>query len=257
MGLQISSALTLLFAFLAYVIPIFGGWWADVHVGRYKAIIVGVLICGIAHIIQVIGAVPSIHAKGTANSAPPFILGILLLAIGAGIFKPNIAPTVLDQNRQQKPYTKSLPSGERVIVDPEATTTRTMLIFYGFVNVGAFYMLATTYTEKYVGYWLSFLLSGAIYFMLPVLLAVVYKRTYKEPPSGNSELSHAFKITWTALVQNKFQMWKSDFWEAARPARLREQGITVEWTDTAVKDVARTVGMLQRSYTMADAPRLL
>lgn len=243
MGLQASSGLTLLFIFLAYVIPIFGGWWADVHVGRYKAIVVGVAICGIAHIIQVVGAIPSILQKGAANAAPPFIIGVLLLALGAGIFKPNIAPTVLDQNRQKRPYTKKLQSGETVIVDPEATTTKTMLIFYGFINVGAFYMLATTYAEKYAGYWLSFLLAGIIYFMLPVLLVAAYKKTYKEPPSGSSELTQAFKIISTALRQNRFRVWRRDFWDAAKPGYLQENGIVVEWTDNAVRDVARTVGM--------------
>lgn len=243
MGLQAASGLTLLFIFLAYVIPIFGGWWADVHVGRYKAIIVGVAICGVAHIIQVFGAIPSVLQRGASNSAPPFIIGMILLSIGAGIFKPNIAPTILDQNRQKKAYIKTLKSGERVIVDPESTTTRTMLIFYGFVNVGAFFMLATTYAEKYVGFWLSFLLAGAIYFLLPILLFAVYKKTYKQPPAGSSELSRALKISGVALRQNKFQVWRKDFWEAAKPANLREKGIVVDWTDINVRDVSRAVSM--------------
>lgn len=202
---------------------------------------------GVAHIIQIIGAIPSILQKGAANAAPPFIIGLLLLSLGAGIFKPNIAPTILDQNRQKKPYIKTLSSGERVMVDPEATTTRTMLIFYGFVNVGAFYMLATTYAEKYVGYWLSFLLAGLIYFMLPLLLAAVYKRTYKEPPSGSSELSQALKIITTALHQNRFQIWRNDFWDAAKPGHLQKKGIVVDWTENAVKDVTRTIGMIRTS----------
>ncbi|KAJ5151106.1 uncharacterized protein N7482_010358 [Penicillium canariense] len=241
MGLQAASALTLLFVFLSYIIPIFGGWWADVHVGRFKAIAVGVFICGVAHIIQIFGAIPSVLQKGKANAAPPFVIGLLLLSFGAGIFKPNIAPTILDQNRQKKAYVKTLKSGERVIVDPEATTTRTMLIFYGFVNIGAFYMLATTYAEKYVGFWLSFLLAGIIYFLLPILLFVIYKRTYKQPPAGSSELSEAFKIIGTALRQSRFQFWRKDFWEAAKPANLRERDITVSWTDNAVRDVSRAV----------------
>ncbi|KAE8381763.1 hypothetical protein BDV26DRAFT_301030 [Aspergillus bertholletiae] len=148
MGLQASSGLVLLFAFLAYILPILGGWWADVYVGRYKAICVGVVICGIAHLIQIFGALPSVLQKGTAHSAPPFIIGLLILALGAGIFKPNIAPTILDQHRHKTAYTKVLKSGEKVIVDPELTSSRTMLIFYGVVNIGAFYMLATTYAEN-------------------------------------------------------------------------------------------------------------
>jgi dipeptide/tripeptide permease len=211
-------------------------------VGRYKAICVGVAICGIAHIIQIIGAIPSVLQKGPAHAAPPFILGLLLLAIGAGIFKPNIAPTILDQNRQQKQYTKVLKTGEKVIVDPELTATRTMLIFYAFVNIGAFYMLPTSYAEKYVGFWLSFVLSGAIYFLLPVVLALVYKKTYKQPPSGSSDLTKAVKIISTALRRNKYRVWRKNFFEAAKPTVLAAEGIQVDWSEKLVDDVRRTLG---------------
>ncbi|KAJ5412765.1 hypothetical protein N7465_005070 [Penicillium sp. CMV-2018d] len=215
------AELTLLFVFLSYVIPIFGGWWADVHVGRYKAIMVGVVTCGVAHVIQIIGAIPSVLQKGPSNAAPPFILGLLVLAIGAGIFKPNVSPMVLDQIRQTKPYTKQLKSGEKVIVDPDATRTRIMLIFYGFINIGALFMLATTYAEN---------------------------RIHKEPPSGGHELTQAFKITTIALKQNKFRVWSTKFWDAANPDNLRSKGITVGWTRDAVSDVARTLGKSTKLY---------
>ncbi|EEA28837.1 MFS peptide transporter, putative [Talaromyces marneffei ATCC 18224] len=240
MGLQAASGFVLLFQFLAYIIPIFGGWWADVKVGRYYAIVVGVLICGLAHIIQIFGAIPAVLQRGTSNSAPPFIIGLLILAVGAGIFKPNIAPTVLDQTLHSKEFVKTLKSGERVIVSPELTATRTMLIFYGAVNLGAFYMLATSYAEKDVGYWLVFLLSGIIYFLLPILLFVMYKRTKKSPPSG-SDLTSAFKIVGTALKRSKFQFWKKGFWDSAKPSVLAQQGITVSWSDKLVDDVKRTI----------------
>jgi dipeptide/tripeptide permease len=249
MGLQASSGLTLLFLFLSYVVPIFGGWWADVHIGRYKAICIGVVVCGVAHIVQIIGAIPSVLQKGTAHAAPPFIIGLLLLAFGAGIFKPNVSPLILDQNPHKKAYTKTLKTGEKVIVDPEATTNKIMLLFYGFVNVGAFFMLATTYSEKYIGFWLSFLLAGIIYFLLPILLLAMYKRTYKRPAAGSSEVSQAFKIIMTALRQSKFQLWRKDFWDRVTPSRLQEKGIIVNWTDKAVKDVSRTVGKFDSPST--------
>ncbi|KAJ5445780.1 hypothetical protein N7491_001862 [Penicillium cf. griseofulvum] len=101
------------------------------------------------------GSIPSILQKGPSNAAPPFILELLTLAIGVRIFKQNVSPIILDQIRQTKSQTKHLKSGEMVIVDPDATAARTMLFFYGFMNIGAFGMLAT-YAEKYIGYWLSF-----------------------------------------------------------------------------------------------------
>jgi dipeptide/tripeptide permease len=46
MGLQVANALVLLFKFLAYCFPIFGAWIGDTKIGRYPAILLGVLICG-------------------------------------------------------------------------------------------------------------------------------------------------------------------------------------------------------------------
>ena len=63
------------------------------------------------------------------------------LTCPSGIFGPNIAPTILDQIMHQREYTRILKSGEKVIMDPEATIQRVMLIFYGLVNLGAFFAL--------------------------------------------------------------------------------------------------------------------
>lgn len=123
---------------------------------------------------MVCGAIPSV-LQAAGHGIAPFMVSLWILAIGAGIFKPNIAPTILDQYRHQKPYTRVLKSGEKVVVDPEATVQRIMLIFYGMINVGAFckcsyistlwvshqicgthadkktVAIATTFSEKYVG----------------------------------------------------------------------------------------------------------
>jgi hypothetical protein len=73
------------------------------------------------------------------------------------MFKPNISPILLDQIPVTVPVTKTLKkTGEKVIVDPEATTERVMLWFYLLINVGGFMAVATSSTAKYVGWWVSF-----------------------------------------------------------------------------------------------------
>ncbi len=67
------------------------------------------------------------------------------------MFKPNVSPLLLDQVKTTVPKVITLSSGERVIEDPESTTTRVMLWFYLMINVGGFMGIATTYSEKYVG----------------------------------------------------------------------------------------------------------
>lgn len=81
-GLQFSNAFTLLFMFLAYVTPILGAWIADTRLGRYKTIAIGVAICGVAHIIMIIGGIPSVIQAG--HAVGPFILSLLILAFGTG-----------------------------------------------------------------------------------------------------------------------------------------------------------------------------
>jgi POT family proton-dependent oligopeptide transporter len=234
---QFASALGILFTFLAYVMPLFGAYIADTRLGRYKTIVVGVIIGGVAHVIMIGGAAPSLLRAG--KGIAPFMISFFLLAIGAGIFKPNVAPTVIDQYTHQFQYTKVLKSGEKVIVDPERTIQRIMLVFYAMINIGAFFSIATTYTEKYVGYWVAFLEPGIVYFLLPVVLAVVYNKTIKRPPMG-SELTEFIKIAWTVVKVNKGRFWAKDFWEKAMPDTLAERGVHVTWSEKAVDDVRRT-----------------
>ncbi|KAH6888130.1 POT family-domain-containing protein [Thelonectria olida] len=241
-GLQFASAMVLLFNFMAYLFPILGAYLADVHIGRYKAIMLGVIIGAVAHVIMIGGAAPSLLQAG--HGLAPFIVSFFLLAIGAGIFKPNVVPTVIDQYTHQKEYVRTLASGERVLVDPETTVQRIMLIFYMCINVGAFFAIATTYVEKYHSFWLAFLLPAIVYTLLPVLLLWRYNKMVKAPPRG-SDLTNFAKIIGQAFKQNKGKFWAKDFFEAAKPANLSARGVQVSWSDKAVDDAKRTLYVCQ------------
>ncbi|KAI1435836.1 POT family protein [Xylaria sp. CBS 124048] len=237
LGLQTASALVLLFTFLAYIIPIFGAWWADVKIGRYAAIVYGVLIGALAHVIMIGGAAPALLKAG--KGVAPFLVSFFVLAIGAGIFKPNVAPTLIDQYEYQRQYTKVLASGEKVLVDPETTVSHIVLIFYAFVNIGAFFSIAVVYIEKYRGFWLAFLAPGIVYFLLPVLLAVMYNRTIKKPPIG-SDLTNFIKITMSALKQSRGNVFAKTLWHNVQPTTLAAQGVAVPYSAKAVADAQRT-----------------
>ncbi|KAK2668684.1 MFS transporter superfamily [Fusarium oxysporum f. sp. vasinfectum] len=241
-GLQFASAMVLLFNFLAYVIPIFGAWLGDTKTGRFRAIMYGVIIGGVAHVIMVGGAAPAVLKAG--NGLAPFMVSFFLLAIGAGLFKPNVVPLIVDQYTDQTEYVKTLKSGERVIVDPETTIQRIMLIFYMCINVGAFFMIATTYIEKYVGFWLAFLLPGIIYILLPVLLMWRYKTLKRAPPQG-SDLNNFFKIVGLAFKENKGRVWAKNFFESVKPLVLAAKGKTVSWDSQAVEHSRRTLSACQ------------
>ncbi|KAJ7452210.1 MFS peptide transporter [Mycena latifolia] len=230
-GLQYASGVTTAFTFVAYVVPIFGGWIADTRLGRYQTIIYGILVGFVGHAIMTGGAAPSVLKAG--HGVVPFHIGYWILAIGAGIFKPNVAPTVLDQYTHQKPYVMTTKKGERVIVDPEMTIQRIMTIYYGFINIGAFYAIASTYAEKFVGFWLAFLLPNIIYFVVPIIFMGLRKKMVRKPPQG-SELT-------TFLKSYGSPSRRTRFLGKVRPARLTAEGLPVNHSDKLVSDIKRTL----------------
>lgn len=258
-GIGFSVPMGLVFAFLGCTVPIFGGWLADAKIGRFRTILIGVVVCGVAHIIIICGAIPSVLQAG--KGMPPFIISALLLAIGAAIFKPVVLPMILDQYSHQKvsppllcccmnddrdantprqPYTKVLRSGEKVVVDPETTVQRITLVSYGLCNLGVFLGIATTHAEKYVGFWLAFLLPGIVFFLLPPLLWYVKKKLIRYPPNGSAWVN-MYRVLKTATSQGKSKLWRKGFLDAAKPSVLSNSGmIQITWTDKDVEDIKRT-----------------
>lgn len=160
------------------------------------------------------------------------------------MFKPNVSPLLLDQVANTKPIIKVLKTGERVIEDPEATTERVMLWFYLMINIGGFMGVATAYSEKYIGWWLAFLIPLILYLPLPLLLWFLRKRLILHPPGG-SDLPNIFKILGICFRRGGLKKFgRHGFWELAKPSNIAAAGLEgvykIEWSDQFVEDVRRT-----------------
>jgi len=153
------------------------------------------------------------------------MISFFLLALGTGLFKPNIIPMIVDQYPSHKPYTHTLPSsGEAVLVDPETTVQRIILICYGLINVGALFGIPMAFSAKKIGFWLAFLAPGVVYLPIPVLLLVFRRRLLAATPGpgknkkGGDDLARAFQIIGFALRKNRFRFWAANFWDIAIPS---------------------------------------
>jgi hypothetical protein len=201
----------------------------------------GVIVCGIGHILIVAGGAKTLLDNGTAKI--PFFLGVYVLAIGAAMFKPNVSPLLLDQMTTHVPRVITLKSGERVIEDPEHSTERVMLWFYLLINIGAFMSTATSYSAKYVGWWLAFLLPLLLYLPLPALLLWLKPRLIMHKPGG-SDLPNVFRVLGYCMKNGGFfRIGRSGWYEPAKPSYQRAHGLPVEtrWNDQFVEDVKRSM----------------
>lgn len=67
---------------LVYLTPVAGGWIADNKIGGIKAILIGGLLMTLG------------HSSLAFEQVPTFYLGLLLLILGNGLFKPNVSSLV-------------------------------------------------------------------------------------------------------------------------------------------------------------------
>lgn len=139
------------------------------------------------------------------------------------------------------PVVTTLKSGEKVIVDPESSTERVMLWFYLLINIGGFMAVATSYCEKYIGWWLAFLIPLILYMPLPLLLWWLRKRLVIHPPGG-SDLPNVVKILNICFRAGGLKkIGRHGFWEPAKPSVIAAMGTsyTTSWDDQFVEDVRR------------------
>ncbi len=137
-GTEEASSLYGWYTMLVYITPIIGGIIADKFLGSRKTILIGAILMALGHLSLAFEAMPT------------FYLGLILLILGNGAFKPNISSLV-----------GQLYSNENTNKKDSGYT-----IFYQGINVGAFLgtLLCGYFGETY-GWHYGFGLAGVFMFI--------------------------------------------------------------------------------------------
>ncbi|KAF5310260.1 hypothetical protein D9619_010175 [Psilocybe cf. subviscida] len=249
MGQRASTGLTTFYQFWCFVTPLLGAYIADTYWGRYNTICFAVVVAFIGHVLLVIAALPHMIANG--SSLPVFIVALIVMGIGTGLFKANISPLIAEQYKKSKLFVITTKKGERVIVDPALTIARIYMYFYLFVNIGALTgKISMTYAEKFVGFWLSFALPTAVYLLCPLVMYAGRNMYTRSPPTG-SVLASALRL-WRFAARGRWNLnpistYKNlrapGFWENAKPSRqpTGQQPAWMTFDDQWVDEVKRGV----------------
>ena len=212
-----------------YLTPLFGAYLADTYWGRFKTIGVALAVAIFGHIILVIAAVPSVikHPQGAMSC---FAIAIIIMGAGTGAFKSNISPLIAEQSKNTYMRVQTLSSGEKVIVDPAKTASRIYLYFYLMINVGALVgQIGMVYAEKYVGFWLAYLLPTLVLCLCPMVMIFCRNRYVRTPPQG-SVLGPAFKLflyaqkgRWNLNPRTTYKRLNDGtMWESVKPSNIPE-----------------------------------
>ncbi|EKV07527.1 Major facilitator superfamily domain, general substrate transporter [Penicillium digitatum] len=229
-GVETASAINTFNTFWCYCLPLVSAYIADEYWGRYKTISWSIGAAILGHIILVVSAIPPVLTNTDASFAV-FILGVIIMGLGTGGFKPNISALVVEQIPAVNLKVRTLETGERVVVDPTITQSRIYHYFYMFINIGALTgQIGMAYAEKYIGFWLAFLLPTLMFLTTPFIMWWGRKRYRQSSPAG----SVTYKAIKTFLFcmrnrwhYNPYIFWKrthdGTLWDTAKPSSIEPE----------------------------------
>ncbi|KAF7125302.1 hypothetical protein CNMCM5793_001480 [Aspergillus hiratsukae] len=233
MGHQGATGLTTFFQFWCYVTPILGAIIADQYLGKYKTI---VLFCGVylvGLLILVCTSIPTALEHGAGIGG--FIVAILIIGLGTGGIKSNVAPLIADQYKRKKMAVTTTKKGERVIIDPALTIQRIYMIFYGCINLGSLSLLATPYMERDIGFWSAYLLCLCM-FACGTLVLIIGRKYYVVRPPQGSIITDAFKALGIMIVNRNMDAPKPS-WQAANGGKRTN----LPWDDHFIDELKRAL----------------
>ena len=139
------------YASLLYLTPIIGGWIADKFTGYRIAVVIGCIIMTLG------------HAAMALETTFSFYLGLALLVLGTGFFKPNITSIISEMYKTR-----------------ESKKDGAYTIFYMGVNAGAFFgMMLCGYLAENYGWAYGFGLAG-IFMLLGMLQFLLAHKIFGE-----------------------------------------------------------------------------
>ncbi|KAF3910963.1 hypothetical protein AA313_de0200386 [Arthrobotrys entomopaga] len=217
------------------VTPIFGAIVADQYLGKYKTIVYFCMIYIVGLIVLFVSSLPFSLEAGSGLGG--FICAIVLIGLGTGGIKANVSPLIAEQYTRKKMAVKTLPSGERVILDPALTIQRIYMLFYLSVNVGSLSVLATPYMEYKLSWSFSsaYLLCLCMFILGFVVLVLGRKRYIVRPPKG-SIITNAFRAV-LIMIKNRNTDAPKPSWQAENNGGLTN----LAWTDQFIDELKRAL----------------
>ncbi|KAF4449661.1 POT family proton-dependent oligopeptide transporter [Fusarium albosuccineum] len=232
MGSQAATGLNLFFQWFCYVTPILGAIIADQYLGKYKTILVFCSFYWVGLIILWTTSLPVAMEHGAGKAG--YIVAIIVIGLGTGGIKSNIAPLIADQYQRRRMAIRTEKNGERVVIDPAITYQRIYMIFYWCINLGALSLMATPFMEKYKGFWTAYLMCFCM-FNVGILVLVWRRKTYVNRPPQGSVITDAFKAIGLMIAARNM--------DAAKPSWREANGKTkvVLWNDHFIDELKRAL----------------
>ncbi|MEZ5980066.1 MAG: MFS transporter [Planctomycetota bacterium] len=222
------------FTSAAYFTPFLGAFIADALWGKYKTILYVSLLYCLGHASLALMDSPSGFLQATFDPKVYFLIGLVLIALGAGGIKPCVSANVGDQFGR---------SNKHLI-------TKVFGWFYFSINLGSFFStLLTPWLLNEFGPWLAFGVPGVLMFVATWAFWAGRKKYVHIPPTGidryvDESLDHK---SWVAIGKLlPIYLLIAVFWSCydqsasawvGQATRLDRQFLGIEWFESQIQAI--------------------
>ncbi|KAJ0165529.1 putative peptide transporter ptr2 [Colletotrichum tanaceti] len=221
-----------MFLLLQFVAPIPFAIASDMRYGRQKTLMfsLGVYQCG--SLILLLTSLPIALDRGAG--LPGLVAAMILIAIGVAGVKATLPPFLVDQYNRPGEAVIKVKGSKALIADRALTIQFITNMFFWLTNLAALSSLASTWIEKKVDFWASYLM-GFISLFVTVVLIYFWKRKLVSMDTQGSVLPLSLRALWCA-ARHRFSL------EAASPDSQRERhGRSVPWDSRIIDDLRQTL----------------
>ncbi|KAH9883703.1 oligopeptide transporter [Xylariomycetidae sp. FL2044] len=230
LGQSRASIIQNAFLFFEYLTPICFAIISDMWIGRYKTMLLSLLLLVIGYIILSTTSIPAALEGGAGLGG--LVATMILIGLGQGGLSTVAYPLIADQIPESRPQLKRGRDGSLVVTDRKLAIQYVFNGYYWMANIASLSSIPTTLLEKHVGFWAAFLLPTCVFVLSTVPILVWHRRLVKLPPQANA-LPQAGRIMLYAC-RSRFSL------SAADPEYQKtHHGRAVPWTSAFVQEIRR------------------
>ncbi|PWY67553.1 hypothetical protein BO70DRAFT_323715 [Aspergillus heteromorphus CBS 117.55] len=216
----------------SYLVPIPAAIVTDSWLGRYKTMLYSAIIEALGATILFATSMPAAIHGGAALGG--MVAACALMGVGSGAFKTAVVPFIADQYVETEFRVRTRKTGERVVTSRELTITYIYNAYYWAVNVACFIADCTPLLERYVGFWLAYLIPCCMMWLALTPLLLGRSHFVRTSPPANIMPQVAAALQYG--IAGGFKM------EAAQPeVQLAQHGRQVPWNDSFIEDIQQSL----------------
>ncbi|OQE01807.1 hypothetical protein PENSOL_c003G06319 [Penicillium solitum] len=213
LGLHQATASNIVNALIigSYIVPVPAAVVTDSWLGRYKTMIYAAIIEAIGATVLFATSLPVAIHEGAA------LVGVI---------------TGSDQYDETEFRIKTQKGGKRVVTSRELAMTYIYNVFYWAINVVCFVADCTPLLERYVGFWLAYLVPCCAMWLALIPILLGHKHFIRHSPTSNimPQICAALRYG----IAGGFKM------DAAKPdVQLHQHGRQVPWADSFIEEIKR------------------